>query len=225
MIDNVINYYVGYGQIHLDGYHDEPNINSLMNYAEEFKTVAEDVDHLENLVPRLEHFALASYGNQTRGIMLCGVEPTLEDNMTHLADRLVEGEYLEPSDKSVLIADGLAEQLNIGVGDTLVMISQGYHGVNAAGMYPIKGLVHFAPPDLNKRLVYLPLNETQYFFGAENLISTLVLHIDDKNNLPGIQHTLEQKLDFEKLELNVSSRTGLISYISGIQLFLILFLS
>jgi len=203
MIDNVINFYVGYGQIHLEGYHDEPNINSLMEYSDELKTLAEEVDHLENLVPRLEHFALASYGTQTKGIMLCGIDPKLEDDMTHLKDRLVDGEYLDANDKAVLIADGIAELLNIGVGDTLVMISQGYHGVNAAGMYPIKGLVHFAPPDLNKTLVYLPLAETQYFFGAdeENLISTLVLNIDDKKNLPKIKKSLNQKIDFDKNEL------------------------
>lgn len=201
MIDNVINYYVGYGQIHKKGYHDDPSIHSLMDYSPAMQTVSSQIKHLENLVPRLESFALASYGNQTRGVMVSGIDPILEDGMTHLSERLIQGEYLEISDKAVLVAEGLAEQLKIGIGDSLILISQGYHGVNAAGKYTIKGLVHFSPPDLNKRMVYLPLPESQYFFGANNLISTLVLHIDDKENLPKISAGLNKKLDMNELEL------------------------
>lgn len=201
MIDNVINYYVGYGQIHVKGYYEEPNINSLFNYTEDFKQQASEIKHLEALVPRLESFALGSYGNQTRGVFLCGVDPLLENGMTKLESRLVEGEYFDTNDKAVLIAEGVAEQLQLELGDSVVLISQGYHGVNAAGKYPVKGILHFAPPDLNKRMVYLPLLEAQYFFGANDKISTLALDIDDKANLPGIYASLEASLDIEKMEL------------------------
>lgn len=201
MIDNVINYYVGYGQIHQSGYHEEPNINKLMEYPGEYKQIADEIDHLHHLVPRLESFALGSFENQTRGVFVCGVDPEMEDGMTHLKDRLVEGTYFGPEDKSVLVGDGLAAQLKLNVGDSLILISQGYHGVNAAGKYAVKGLLHFAPPDLNKRMVYLPLKESQYLFGAPGLISTLVLHIDDKANLPGIESKLRKKMDMEQMEL------------------------
>ena len=201
MIDNVINYYVGYGQIHAKGYHDEPDINSLFSYSDDFRKTPGEIDHLINLVPRLESFTLASYGNQTRGSFLCGVDPEAEDAMTHLRDRLTEGEYFNAEDSAVLITDGLAQFLNIGVGDSLILLSQGYHGVNAAGKYPVKGLVHFAPPDLNRRMVYLPLKATQFFFGAGDQISTLVMHIDNKENLDGIQAALDKKVNMEKFEL------------------------
>jgi putative ABC transport system permease protein len=201
MIDNVINFYVGYGQIHQAGYHEDPSINSLMEYSEEYAGIKGEVKHLKNLVPRLESFALASYGPQTRGVMVSGIDPEMENGMTHLKDRLVEGEYLDLEDKMVVIAQGLAENLKLGLGDSLILISQGYHGVNAAGKYPIKGIVQFSPPDLNKRMVYLPLPEAQYYFGADNKVSTMVLHIDNKKYLPGIYKGLEAKLDMEKLEL------------------------
>jgi ABC-type lipoprotein release transport system permease subunit len=201
MIDNVINYYVGYGQIHESGYHEDPSINRLMDYTEDFQAVSGKVKHLNNLVPRLESFALASYGTQTRGVMVSGIDPALEDGMTHLSERLTQGEYIEADDKAALVAEGLAEQLKVGLGDSLILISQGYHGVNAAGKYPIKGILHFSPPDLNKSMVYLSLPESQYFFGTTDKISSLVLHIDDKKNLPAIRSGLDDQLDMSSLEL------------------------
>lgn len=201
MIDNVINFYVGYGQIHKAGYNEDPSINSLMDYSGDYASVKDEVKHLKNLVPRLESFALASYGTQTRGVMVSGIDPDMENGMTKLKDRLVEGEYLSNGDKMVVVAQGLAENLKVGLGDSLILISQGYHGVNAAGKYPIKGILHFSPPDLNKRMVYLPLQESQYFFGANDKVSSLVLHIDNKKYLPGIYKGLNKNLDMEKLEL------------------------
>ena len=201
MIDNVINYYVGYGQIHLKGYQDEPDINSLFSYPGEFANMPDGIDHLTELVPRLESFTLASFENQTRGAFISGVDPVSENAMTHLQDRITEGTYFAVDDKEVLLGEGLAKYLKIGVGDTLTLISQGYHGVNAAANYPVKGLLHFAPPDLNRRMIYLPLKEAQYFFGSGDKISTLVLHIDDKKNLESIQKGLYSLLDMEQYEL------------------------
>jgi len=201
MIDNIINFYVGYGQIHEKGYHDEADINKLLVYSDDLKNVSSEIKHLESLVPRLESFALASNGPQTRGVMLSGINPELENDMTHLKERLIEGEYLAKNDKKVLVAQGLAQLLKLNLGDSIILISQGYHGVNAAGKYQVKGIVKFSPPDLNKSMVYLPLAESQDFFGAENMVSTLVLNIDEKENLPKIYSSLNNKLDMEKMEL------------------------
>jgi ABC-type lipoprotein release transport system permease subunit len=201
MIDNVINVYVGYGQLHKKGYHEDPSIHDLMDLSGEIQTVHTRINHLNNLVPRLESFALASHETQTRGVMVTGIHPVLEDGMTHLSERIVQGSYLELTDPSVLVAEGLAEQLKIGLGDSLILISQGYHGVNAAGRYPIRGIIHFSPPDLNKSMVYLPLPEAQNFFGANGKVSSLVMHIDSRENMPEIVEGLTSELDMTQMEL------------------------
>jgi len=195
MIDNALSSYFGYGQIHKTGYWDDPGINTLMEYSQEWKEKSKKIKHLKDLVPRLESFAMASCGNQTKGVMINGIDPVKENALTKLSGKITEGKYLEPDDNTVMIAEGLAKQLKIGVGDTIVFISQGYHGVNSAGKFVVQGLLHFGPPDLNKMMVYMPLVEAQHFFGSEGLISTLILDIDDRSNLPKIISNLKSQLD------------------------------
>ncbi|MFN8135625.1 MAG: hypothetical protein U0Z17_10540 [Bacteroidales bacterium] len=53
-----------------------------------------------------------------------------------------------------MLASKLAALPKIKVGDTLVLIGQGYHGVSAAGKFPVKGILHFPSPDLDGQLIY-----------------------------------------------------------------------
>lgn len=187
MISNVVNYYMGYGQIHQKGYWEEQVIDKAFALPADKVAEIEAIKEIQKVVPRLESFGLVSAETITRGALVVGVDPVAEQAMTQLGDRVVKGAYLEAGEQAVLVAEGLAEILKLDVQDTLVVISQGYHGVNAAGKYLIKGLVNFGSPELNKQMVYLPLETAQQFYGAEGLLTSMALKIDDQDDIdPGL---------------------------------------
>ena len=200
MLDNVVNFYYGYAQIHKKGYWDDKSINKAFVFGDEFEKIKKDIPKLIEITPRLESFALASYGNQTSGMLIVGTDPEREDAMTNLKKKIVEGKYFEKDKESILIAEGVKDLLKIKLGDTLILISQGYHGVNAAGKYPVTGIVKFSSPDLNKKMVYMPLEASQYFFGAPNLITSLGLKLESKNDIPEVMEAVNTKIDLEKYE-------------------------
>ena len=187
MISNVVNYYMGYGQIHQKGYWEEQVIDKAFALPADKVAEIEAIKEIQKVVPRLESFGLVSAETITRGALVVGVDPLAEQAMTQLGDRVVKGAYLKEGEQAVLVAEGLAEILKLDVQDTLVIISQGYHGVNAAGKYLIKGLVNFGSPELNKQMVYLPLQTAQQFYGAEGLLTSMALKIDDQDDIdPGL---------------------------------------
>jgi ABC-type lipoprotein release transport system permease subunit len=201
MISNVVNFYFGYGQIHQQGYWEERNIDLAFDYKPSFQNLEEGIDEIQTTVPRLESFALASTGENTMGTLVVGIAPERENEMTALQSRIIDGEYLTADDKAAMIASGVAERLNIQKGDTLLLISSGYHGTNAAGKYPVKGIVEFASPDLNKQMVYLPLAEAQWFYGADGLVTSIALNIDRQKDIdPALQH-LKSQLDTATYEI------------------------
>jgi len=201
MISNVVNYYFGYVQIHEDGYWDDRSIDKAFPLVDSIQALEGQVPAIANLLPRLESFALASTGNTTSGVMVVGIEPEAEDSMTDLKDRLTQGEYLQHGAQAALIADGVAKKLGLSVGDTIILISQGFHGVNAAGKYPVAGLVHFASPDLNRQMVYLPLPEAQWFYGAQGRVTSLALQLEDKEDTRPVVKTLRSRLDTSAYEV------------------------
>ena len=196
MIDNVVNYYFGYAQVQTEKYWDEGSINDAFA-PDSISNKLVSVEGVESVVPRLESFALASVGNKSGSAMVVGVDPNRENEMTGLADRVVKGEYFKNESRKALLGEGLADEMGLTVGDTIILISQGYHGTNAAGMYPVSGLVSFGSPELSKKMVYLPLGEAQYFYGAPGLVTNLTLRIHDRDILDEVVTMASQKLGDE----------------------------
>lgn len=204
VIDGAVNQFFGYVQIHGKGYWDDQTIDNSIEFDAALAALPQQVSLVEEVVPRIESFALASSGNLTSGVLVLGIDPIKEQNLTGIADKIIEGAYLSAEDNAVMIASGLAKKLSLGLSDTLVIISQGYHGVNAAGKYSIKGIFKFGLPDLNKRLLILPLKMAEEFYGAEGRVTTLALKINDRKTVPlavaNIKNTLSPIEKYEVLE-------------------------
>jgi len=175
MVDNVVGSYSGYIQIHGADYWDKKTIDESLDASEFPKGRVVELKNVEGLVPRLESFALASSENVTKGTLLTGIIPEKENEFTGLSEKIVAGDYLETGDGKVILGEKLASYLKLGLGDTLVLISKGYHGVSAAGKYAVKGILHFPSPELNKQLVYMNLEDCQAFFGTEKRLTSYVV--------------------------------------------------
>ena len=193
MVDMVVKYYSGFMQIHHEEYWENKSINNTFELDPELKKQILNYKEVDYVIPRLESFALASSENLTKGVIVLGISPEKEHQLMSLADRVIKGEYLEKNDNGLIIGEGLAKYLKLGVNDTLVMISQGYHGISAAGKYPIRGLVKHASPELNKMIVFMDLANCQDFFSAENRLSSLVVNVKELDDL----HTSLRKIRSE----------------------------
>ncbi len=201
MIDNIVNFYYGYAQVHKQGYWDDQTIDNAFEFSADLISNIESNTEIINAVPRIESFALASADQYTFGVLVVGTDPESEKSMTALDEKVIRGKYFNPNNEEVLLAVGAAEKLNLDVNDTLVLISQGYHGVNAAGKYPIAGIIEFGSPDLNKNMVYLPLNAAQYFFGANNMITALALNLKNGDNVKKVVNNLKQEIPTDQYEI------------------------
>lgn len=195
MIENSVRFHTGYIQIHKKGYWEDKVIDNSFNYDSSMIGAIAGIPGVNAYVPRLESFALASFGNQTKGALVMGVDPGREDMLTRVKDKLTAGRYLAPDDDGALLAQGLADYLNIGVGDTLILLGQGYHGVTAAGLFPVKGILRFPIPQQNDQLVYLSLPQAQWLYGTGDMVTTLALLIDDVDHTGRIVADIRSQTD------------------------------
>ncbi|MCB0611332.1 MAG: ABC transporter permease [Lewinella sp.] len=202
MLNNVVNFYYGFVQVHSAGYWDDQSLDRSFQLGDDLRQKIAGAEGVEEIAPRIESFALASFGEQTTGVMVVGTRPGAEEKLTGLAEKVIKGKYWDSgSPDGILIAEGVARQLEMELGDTIVLISQGYHGANAAGKYPVTGILQFGSPELNKRMTYLPLGEAQYFFAADSLVTTIALHIANKEDAKLSVKSLEERLDTTQYEV------------------------
>ena len=201
MIDNLVRFYSGYVQVHQNGYWDKQTLDNSMVDSDSLMMAVLETKNMEMAAKRLEGFTLASEGELTKGVLLLGIEPDVEDELMSLSPKIVQGEMIVGDDKSIMIGEGLAEYFGLALNDTMVFISQGYHGVTAAGKYPIKAILDFSVPLLDERVAFLPLKETQYFFGAEGMITSIAGIVDKPRTLSKTKKRLESRLDTTQYEV------------------------
>ena len=194
MIDNVVKFYSGYMQIFTEEYHENKTINNTFEMNDSLRSIIENEKEVTHFTERLEYFALASTDEFTRGSIVIGVDPESENLVTNLEKWVYEGEYLEANNHGVLVAIDLAKYLKIGVGDTLVLYGQGYHGVMAAGLFPVNGILKFPSPELNKQFVYMDLHTCQEFFSAPDRLTSLVMMVKDHYHLPAAMRHLKMEI-------------------------------
>jgi ABC-type lipoprotein release transport system permease subunit len=201
MISSSVESYTGYVQIHAQGYWEDKNMDESLVVNAYLAETINQVEGITAFVPRIESFALTASDSATRGAMVVGIETELEKQYTQMQNRVSDGEYLEANDKAVLIGSGLSESLKLKVGDTIVLLGMGYQGQNAAGKYPIKGIVKYGSPELSKQLVILPLKEAQWFYGAPNRCTNLVVLMESSNQAKRIRAELKSLLPQDEYEV------------------------
>ena len=76
MLNNVVHFYFGYGQIHAQGYWDEQTIDRSLELQPDTLAVLSAMIGNKPIVPRLESFALASTGPITMGVLVSGIDPS-----------------------------------------------------------------------------------------------------------------------------------------------------
>jgi ABC-type lipoprotein release transport system permease subunit len=183
MVESAVKSTTGYIQVHEKGYWDDKSLDNTFESGDSLDNLILGIPNVTEIIPRLESFALLSSGIQTKGSVVIGTLPEIEQSVSGMKDRLIEGEYITADDRAILIAEGLARYLKVGIGDTVVILGQGYHGQTAAGAYPVKGLIRFIQPDINNSMTYIPLSLAQELYSSPGRLTSLSIMLNDPDKM------------------------------------------
>ncbi|MDR0559802.1 MAG: ABC transporter permease, partial [Prevotellaceae bacterium] len=197
MIDNTLRTQTGHIHIHGNGYWDDKTVDNFLTANDETIARIEHIENVENVSPRVETFAMASFGTVSKGVAVTGISPAKETEKSNLPVRIVEGAYLTETDDGILIGQGLRNYLKVNIGDTLAFIGQGYHGASAAGLFPVRGILKMPISEMDNGLVYMTLQSAQTF-------------IDMPDGYSGIFVSLKNDMKRDKTiaELNAAVNSG-----------------
>lgn len=186
----------GYLQIHDTGYQANQTIERSFFSSPQLIKKIKQVPGISRVLERCETFSLASYKDKTKGVLVSGINPDEQDQQTNLSQRIINGTYLTGKNHAVVIGDKMAEYLNLSVGDSLVLIGQGYQGITSYGIYPVAGIFHLPSTEMNSQVVYMNLHDAQEFIYPyrPGILSTIAIYTEDGDQLGAIQSRLQSIL-------------------------------
>jgi ABC-type lipoprotein release transport system permease subunit len=169
----------------------EEKVTDLKSKLVKYKLTPESVQALkESTIPArtkklLDVFTNESYSSEGR--LLIDLDIGQEDTASVLPVlrryASFKNRYLDNNETAgAIIGDGLSDYLKAGVGDTIVLVGQGYHGTSAAGKYEVRGIVRLPAPDIDNVIVYLPIAVAQELFAAPDMVTSAVLRLNNNDN-------------------------------------------
>ncbi len=167
--------------------------NRLVRYRLTDKVIdtIKKMDIPERVKSKLDLFLGESYTSESVLQLDLGIKDKEAGSIMPFIEKVssVKNGYLTSGEKEALLGDNLAKYLNLNIGDTLVMIGQGYHGTTAAAKFRIAGIVKLPTPDIDNKIVYLPVGVCQDFYNAPGMLTSMVLIVKD-NSDKAINRTL-----------------------------------
>jgi putative ABC transport system permease protein len=198
MVGSIISNTTGHLQIQDALYYDEPSMDHSLEFGDDIKSIlAGHSEMIDYIVPRLQGFCLVAKDIGTRGVFVMGIMPEKEEKMNGLSSRIIKGNMFSNDDDYAVVAAGVASLLGLTIGDTLMLLGQGFQGITATGKYQVGGIVEFPVPEQNNSMVYLPLREAQWLFAAPERLNNLILMVRSEAIVPDLAESLRNELDDE----------------------------
>lgn len=148
--------------------------------------------------PRVHMPALVSSGEQSVPIMLEGIDPEREPQVTRIKNSLAEGEFLEPEKNGecghyAYISKTLAKLLNVGLGEKIVVLAQATDGSMGNDLFRVKGLFSSGSPEYDKGVVISTIPCVQAV-GVLGGVHEVALRVKGKATPEKIQELLRPRL-------------------------------
>lgn len=190
MVKTSVENSLGYIQVHTKVYWDDKLLENGMTVSETPIQNIANLDNVTSVDAKLSTGMITNFGTQSRGTYILSYD--IENDLPRqVSKNLVQGQLPKDGKKEVVLGIELADYLDATLGDTLVFLGSGYQGATAAGLYVISGLLDFHSPELNRSTTYMSLSSLQELLGAEGLITSLILELDNPSKLNETANTIK----------------------------------
>jgi len=198
-----VSLYNGDLQIHRKGFQENHTLSySLDSNEQNWQSLIEKDPRLTGFARRLTGFGLVGSDSASAGALIVGIEPERELRLTQFANMVRYGEKLNnDDDHRVLIGTTLAKNLQLHIGDSLVVLTQGYHNQLGADKYLVKGLVSVGQTDLDRSLMIMSLKNAQELFSLYDGITEVVFRTEDFRKATTLSKEMSKELDGGKYEV------------------------
>lgn len=164
---NAIQVLGGNIQVHAEGYELRTDKNPLLPLVDDAAVVAAAKTQPQVVAAyrRIQTGGLATSREGAFAVTIVGVEPEAELPVSLVAQNVKDGRYLQSEDLDLIfIGKGLADAMDVGVGDRLTLVGQAMHNQMRQRTMTVVGIYDVGMPDIEKRTIYITLKEAQELY-------------------------------------------------------------
>ena len=209
---NMINLFTGdstgHVQVHKGNYLQRPSLYKTIKHIDDVIKLLEQDERIVSIAPRIFAPSLAYGKDKTYPAQVIGIDPKREATTTHLASKIKQGQYIGNGQTPAgyfpaMIGYTLAKNLHVGVGDELVLISQGIDGSIANDIFKISAIVGTAD-SIERMNIYVSLPAIYSFLSihSENVAHELAIALTHQKDARDFARLWQEKLQTDDLSID-----------------------
>jgi ABC-type lipoprotein release transport system permease subunit len=194
---NAIKVLGGNIRIHAAGYSESMDSNPLLPLANDQTAVraAQAIPDVVAASRRINTGGLASNREGAFAVGIVGIEPELEAPINPIALHVTTGRYLNTNDQdSLLIGRGLADLMNVQVGDRITLVGQSTHDQMRQRTMTVVGIYDIGVTTLEQSTVYMSLGEAQDLYDLPGQSTEVIVTLKKLGEEPPVISALTAAL-------------------------------
>ena len=191
MINFAVKNHTGHLQVQARGYMDKRSIRLVVPDPAAVGRVLDKTQGVAAYTFRANAFSLVSSNKRTSGVMVIGIDPVMEARVTSLKKIIRQGSYLSEDDADqALVGKLLARNLQVGLGDELVLLGQGRDGTIAATVVNVKGVYSLGEDEFDRSSIQITLKNFQDVYSMRGAVHEVVVFGKSTQDVPEIKRAV-----------------------------------
>lgn len=192
--ENSVHTQYGHAQINVKGYREtrfEEPWKHWINERGEVERELSQRKEVSHTFPRVSFGALLKHKKSSISGFGQGIDAVKENEFFHSLN-FIEGENLADQPNGIVLGKGLADALNVHVGDKVQVYVQSVKGSFGKGTCTVVGIFHTGSSEFDGRTFRIQLNQAQSMLRTSSL-EHITLGLQDENAFSTLKQEIEEK--------------------------------
>ena len=191
----IIEQFTSYVQIQPKGFQENPSLNKSFRYTKQLQSKLDNIPEVPAYTPRIYADGLISYKDASLGSAIFGIEPEGEKKVTTLLEKVKEGRFIQTdSSNNIVVGITLLENLKAKIGDTVVVLAQGFDGSLGNLKFMIAGAIRMGSKEFDAMAVFMGLKTAQSLLGMYNRVNVIAISAKGLSDAPNVKEAVSKKI-------------------------------
>ncbi len=154
----------------------------LIYNTQEIETNIASLPGISAMTEKIKFHLILSSEDENEPCVGIGINPESEKNFFDLRQHLIQGSYFQESTAEMLIGDGLAQKLGVGLGDELLAVTTDINYSTYALTFTVAGIFKTGFTFMDKNFFYIPIEKAQELLDCPGAAHEILLLLEDAEN-------------------------------------------
>lgn len=196
----MINEHFSHIQIHDPVFKDKQEIGQYIRNGTKILTEVQHMPGVKKASGRILINGMLTAPHGSDGVLIKGIFPKEESELTGLNSKLSQGEYFPDKKNRIFLGEALADKLGLKLGSKIVLTFQDTSANMVAGAFRICGLYKTVNKKLDESLVYVKISDLTRILEMDTIIHEIAILANNDQMVDTLYNELNLKYPDTKVE-------------------------